>query len=105
MFTAEIWMVIASWTGTVVLVGTFVLKERRNGRKDVEKETQMKIELTNGLATVNKRLDDKDNGLHAIKGAVDAQKLHCAEVSSKISEQVKSNRRDIDKLQNGRRKE
>jgi hypothetical protein len=102
---AEVWMVAAAWAAPVVTVVAVVLREKRNGKKETEKETQMKIELTNGLATVNKRLDDKDNGLHAIKGAVDAQKLHCAEVSSKISEQVKSNRRDIDKLQNGRRKE
>jgi hypothetical protein len=111
IMNAEGWMVVASWAGPVVMVATLFLREKRNGRKDVAKETEMKTELTNAVSTINKRLDDKDNGLHAIKGAVDAQKLHCAEVSSKISEQVKANRRDIDKnqqdidkLQNGRRK-
>lgn len=88
---------------TICVAGSLIYTVRTNGKKERVKDTELKTELTGKIENVTKKLDDPNDGLGAIKKAVEEQKVHCAKVSSTIAEQAKANRRDIDKLQRERR--
>lgn len=67
----------------------------RNGSRGKKKDEELKTELKLEVGTINKKLDDPVNGLSAIKKAADGMKLHCAEVSTRIEAQVKTNTKEI----------
>jgi len=74
----------------------------RNGSRGKKQDEQLKIDLraevstvTAEVADVNKKLEDPNFGLTAIKHSVDEQKLHCAQVSTAIASQVETNSKEI----------
>ncbi len=84
---------VAQWAAIgLIAVGqigawiTFALQEKRNGENRA-KERGSLIEMVNDI---NRRLDDPDNGLGAIKKAVDGQKLHCAKISTELATKVRT---------------
>jgi len=67
----------------------------RNGRRASKQDEQLKMELKMEIKTIKNQLDDPENGLSAIKKSSDGMRLHCAEVSTAISAQVKTNASEI----------
>lgn len=67
----------------------------RNGRRKKEQDDKLKTELKMEITVIKDQLEDSDTGLGAIKKSVDGQRLHCAEVSTAISTQVKTNSDEI----------
>ena len=70
----------------------------RNGSRAKKQDEKLKADLKSSLDTIKERLDDPDNGLSAIKKATEGMRLHCAETSTSISSQVKTNTSEIEKL-------
>jgi len=70
----------------------------RNGSRGKKQDEQLKTELKMEISSIKKQLDDPDNGLAAIAKGVDSQRLHCAEVSTRIEGQVNTNSQEISTL-------
>jgi len=70
----------------------------RNGNRGKKQDEQLKTELKMDIAGIKAKLDDPDNGLGSIKRCVDAQRLHCTEVSTRIEGQVMTNTGEIANL-------
>jgi len=89
---------IAIWiTSTFSAIGV-IYAIARNGSRGKKQDEQLKTELKMEIKGVRNQLDDPENGLSAIKKSVDDQKLHCAEVSTRISGQVERNVEEIHTL-------
>ena len=73
----------------------------RNGSRSRKQDEQLKSELVLGVKSINKQLEDPENGLSAIKKSVDDQRLHCAKVSTAIAAQTKTNTDEIALLRKG----
>ena len=58
----------------------------KNGKNQSEERGALKKEFE----FMNNEIQSEDHGLTAIKRSVDEQKLHCAKVSTSLSERVKS---------------
>ncbi|MDP2729202.1 MAG: hypothetical protein Q8O55_01810 [Dehalococcoidales bacterium] len=72
----------------------------RNGSRGKKQDEQLKTELKMEVKGIKDRLDDPDNGLAAIAKGVDSQRLHCAEVSTRIEAQGNTNSQEIATLRN-----
>lgn len=75
----------------------------RNGSRGKKQDEKLKTELKMELASIKKKLDDPDTGLGSIKKCVDDQKLHCAQISTKIEGQVNTNTQEIGMLRKKKR--
>ena len=75
----------------------------RNGSRQKKQDEQLKTELKMEIAGIKAKLDDPDTGLGTIKKCVDDQRLHCAEVSTRIEGQVKTNTGEIATLRKKKR--
>lgn len=67
----------------------------RNGKRARSQDEQLKAELKLEIKGIKIQLDDSENGLSAIKKSTDEMKLHCANVSTAISAQTKTNADEI----------
>jgi sensor domain CHASE-containing protein len=74
----------------------------RNGRRQKKQDEQLRMELTSEIKSVKAQLEDPVNGLSSIKTSVDNQKIHCAEVSTRITTQVNTNIEEIAMLRKKR---
>ena len=74
----------------------------RNGSRGKKQDEKLKTELTMRIEAIKNQLDDPDNGLSAIKKSTEVMKLHCAEVSTAIATQVKTNTEEINILRKTR---
>ena len=74
----------------------------RNGSRGRKQDEQLKTELKLEIKVIKKQLDDPENGLGAIKKSADGMRLHCAEVSTAIAAQAKTNADEIDILRKGK---
>jgi len=77
---------IFSIAGVIVLALGLVATWVRNGRSQSKRDGIIE-ERINGI---NKRLDDENTGLGAIKKAVEKQEVHCAKMTSSFAERIKS---------------
>jgi len=76
--------------GVIILAIGLAVTWIRNGRGQAKRDGAIE-EKINGLS---KRLEDKDNGLSAIKKSVDEQRVHCAGITSSFKERLKDLERD-----------
>ena len=74
----------------------------RNGSRGRKQDEQLKTELKLEIKVIKKQLDDPENGLVAIKKSADGMRLHCAEVSTRIEAQTKTNTDEISLLRKGK---
>jgi len=86
---------IPLWISSVFCAIGVVYAIVRNGSRQKKQDEQLKAELKTEIGAIKKQLDDPVNGLSAIKESSEAMKLHCAEVSTAISAQVKTNTDEI----------
>ncbi len=75
----------------------------RNGRRGKQQDEQLKTELKMEINSIKKKLDDPNTGLGTIKKCVDSQRLHCAEVSTRIEAQAITNAQEIATLRKKKR--
>lgn len=64
------------------LIATWVRNGRSQAKRDGILEERMK--------SINKRLDDENTGLGAIKKSVEEQAVHCAGITSSFEERIKN---------------
>ena len=67
----------------------------RNGNRGKKQDEQLKTELSMEIKAIKNQLDDPENGLGSIKKCVDSQRLHCAEVSTRIEAKANTNTQEI----------
>ena len=67
----------------------------RNGRRGKQQDEQLKTELKMEIKAIKTQLEDPENGLGSIKKGVDDQRLHCAEVSTRIEAKANTNAQEI----------
>ncbi len=72
--------------GVIVLAIGLALTWIRNGRGQAKRDGIIEEKITG----INKRLDDPDSGLGAIKKSVDKQSFRCAGVTSGFEERIKT---------------
>jgi hypothetical protein len=81
---AELFSII----GVVVIGIGLVITLVQNGRSHSNSMGKLEGTLSTEIKNIHKRLDDDDNGLGAIKGAVDKQALLCAKISTGLTGRV-----------------
>ena len=75
----------------VCLIGIgFIVTWVRNNKSQAKYMTEMETRQNERIKTVFNKLDDPNNGLGAIKKAVDKQQVNCARISSGFQERIKS---------------
>ena len=77
---------IAQWVATCLIAVGLITTWVKNGRQSAKNESELKSEVKH----INKKLDDPNSGLGAIKASVDEQKVHCANVSSALKAKVEA---------------
>lgn len=75
----------------------------RNGRRGKQQDEELKTELKMDIKAIKTQLDDPENGLSAIKRCVDNQRLHCAEVSTRIEAKADTNTQEVATLRKRKR--
>ncbi len=76
----------------VLLIGLFGFGYTyyRNGRNTSRKISDAVTAVQSDIEHISETLSDPHSGLGAIKESVDAQKNHCADLSGRLDERVKS---------------
>jgi len=74
----------------------------RNGNRGKKQDEKLKTELSMEIKAIKAQLDDPENGLGCIKKCLDSQRLHCAEISTKIEAQTNTNAQEIALLRKGK---
>lgn len=64
------------------LIGTWI----RNGKSQSKRDGV----LEERIEGINRRLDDENTGLGAIKKSVDKQEVHCAKMTTSFAERIKT---------------
>ncbi|MBA7639541.1 hypothetical protein ES703_47200 [subsurface metagenome] len=77
---------ILSIAGVVIVAIGLIVTWVRNGRSQSKRNGVIE-ERINGI---NKRLDDENTGLGAIKSSVDKQEVNCAKITSSFKERIKN---------------
>ncbi len=72
--------------GVIVLAIGLALTWIRNGRGQAKRDGIIEEKITG----INKRLDDENTGLGAIKKSVDKHELHCAKITTSFAERIKT---------------
>ncbi len=75
----------------------------RNGRRGKQQDEKLKTEITMEIKSIKEKLDNPENGLGSIKKCVDDQRLHCAEVSTRIEAKANTNTQEIAMLRKKKR--
>ena len=75
----------------------------RNGSRGRKQDDILKAELKSEVGTIKDQLNDPDTGLKAIKKSVEAQRLHCVEVSTRLEGRVETNSSEIANLRKEKR--
>jgi len=83
------------WITSTASVGGVIYAIVRNGSRNKKQDAQLKTEIKMEVGVIQKQLEDPETGLSAIKKSVDDQRLRCAEVSTAITGQVKTNSDEI----------
>ena len=89
---------ITSGASAIGVVYAIIRNGSRNRKQDYILKTELKAELNH----IQEKLDDPNSGLGAIKKSADGMRLHCAEVSTRIESQVKTNTDEINILRKGK---
>ena len=82
MSVGEIFPVV----GVIIVAVGLIITWVRNGKSQSKRDGVLE-ERINGI---NKRLEDENTGLGAIKTAVENQKVHCAKITSSFAEKIKN---------------
>jgi len=77
---------IFSVVGVVVIGIGLIVTWVRNGRSQSKRNGVIEERISG----INKRLEDENTGLGAIKKSVDKQEVHCAKITSSFSERIKN---------------
>lgn len=83
---AEVFSII----GVVIIGVGLILTLIRNSRSQSRSMGKLEGTLVTSIGNINNRLDDPNNGLGAIKKAVDKQAIHCAKVSTGLTTKVEA---------------
>lgn len=94
---------VGVWLTSVASITGVVYAIVRNGHRRKEQDIQLKADLKAEIQNTLKRLDDPETGLSAIKKSTDSMRLHCAEVSTRVEAQVKTNQEEIALLRKKRK--
>jgi hypothetical protein len=94
--------IIVSWIMAGSAVGGTIYAIIRNGSRRKEQDIELKAQLKKDMKGIKDQLEDPDTGLEAIKKATDDHKLVCKEISTKLSTEVERNKKEIDRLRDGK---
>jgi len=72
--------------GVVILAISLIATWVRNGRSQSKRDGIIEERIKG----INKRLDDENTGLGAIKTSVEKQAVHCAKMTSSFIERIKN---------------
>lgn len=86
------------WMTSLSAVAGVVYSIWRNGSRTKKQNDQLMQELKSELGNIKTQLNDRDSGLAAIKKSTDEIRLHCAQTSTSIALQTKTNAEEIAKL-------
>ena len=87
--------IIPLWLTSIATAAGVVYALVRNGSRSKKQNETIMSELVNHISTINKKLDDPDHGLNAIKRSADQMRLHCAETSTRIAGRVDVHSQEI----------
>ena len=91
------------WITSGAAVAGVVYAISRNGTRGKKQDKELVDSIKAEVSSIKEKLEDPVNGLSAIKESVDAQKLHCKEVSTAMAAQVNTNKEEIAILRKKRR--
>ena len=81
-------VIIALWITTSATAGGVIYTIAKNGRSRTKQDTELKVALKKDIDSVQKMLDDPNDGLGAIRREVSAQREHCAGVTAGFEERI-----------------
>ncbi len=82
--------IVALWATTSATAVGVIYSIVKNGRSRNRKDTELKVELKKDIESLKEKLDDKDDGLGAIRREVSGIKEHCAGVTSEFGQRITS---------------
>jgi len=80
--------IIALWLTTTATATGVVYSIVKNGRSRAKQDTELKVELKKDIESIQKALDDPNDGLSAIRREISAQKEHCAGMTSGFGQRI-----------------
>lgn len=80
--------IIALWITTSATAVGVIYTIVKNSRSRTKQDTELKVELKKDIETIQKVLDDPNDGLGAIRREVSAQREHCAGVTSGFEQRI-----------------
>lgn len=86
--------IIGLWATSSAAVIGVIYTIAKNGRGRVKADTELKTELKKDIETIQKRLDDPQDGLGAIRREVSGMKQHCAGVTASFDQRLQGMERN-----------
>lgn len=81
-------VIIALWITTTASAGGVIYSIVKNGRSRSKQDADLKVALQKDIESIQKVLDDKNDGLGAIRREVSAQREHCAGITSRFDQRI-----------------
>ena len=79
---------VALWITTSATAVGVIYTIVKNGRSRTKQDTELKVELKKDIESIQKVLDDPNDGLGAIRREVSAQREHCAGVTAGFDQRI-----------------
>jgi hypothetical protein len=79
---------VALWITTSATAVGVIYTIVKNGRSRTKQETELKVELKKDIESIQKSLDDPNDGLGAIRREVSGMKEHCAGITSGFEQRI-----------------
>ena len=79
---------VALWITSGAAVVGVIYSIIKNGRGRTKADTQLKTELKKDIESIQKSLDDPNDGLGAIRREISAQRERCAGVTSGFEQRI-----------------
>lgn len=80
--------VAALWITTSATAVGVIYTIVKNGRSRTKKDTELKVELKKDIESIQKKPDDPDDGLGAIRREISGIKEHCAGITSGFEQRL-----------------
>ena len=80
--------VVALWITTSATAVGVIYTIVKNGRSRTKQDTELKVELKKDIESIQKKLDDPNDGLGAIRREISGMKEHCAGVTSGFEQRI-----------------
>jgi len=88
-------VIIALWITTSATAGGVIYTIVKNGRSRSKQDADLKVALKKDIESIQKVLDDPNDGLGAIRREVSAQREHCAGVTAGFYQRITGVEGDI----------